>query len=571
MNTSGLGGNITIGKTNILALNNSTISTTSKAIRLLTQDRTLFAKAGNISLSANNFTLENGAAITASTSGIGNIAAGIIGGDGGNIDINVVNNFTLDGEKTGLFARTDSSGNAGSLSVYSNNLALSNGAAIVVSTSNTGDSGSINLNIVNNFTLDGEKTGLFASTDIDSQGKGGKIIVNPVNNILLQNGAAISVNSAGTGNGGSISLTSNLLTLNNFASISASTSNSGEAGSISIKANNSTLSNGSKIFTTTSSSGNSGNIDVRVIDNFTLDGEKTGLFANTTTGSSGNGGSIFVDPAFVLIQNSAAISVNSDGSGLGGNIFLFADRLTLNNNAAISAVTKSSDGGNVTLNVPTLLLMRYASLISATAGDSINGGNGGNITINSQFVIANRFENSDITANAFKGDGGLVTITAQGIFGLEFRNNLTPFSDITASSALGRSGIVTINTPGIDPSRGLTTLPLNLADPSKQVNQSCVIGGKLANRNNSFTISGKGGVPKSPSDAVSSNRTLVELSDPVASSISQVPTTEQKTEITPASPIRLVEANTIIRRNGAIELVSASAPLSPAIPQLACQ
>ena len=71
---------------------------------------------------------------------------------------------------------------------------------------------------------------------------------------------------------------------------------------------------------------------------------------------------------------------------------------------------------------------------------------------------------------------------------------------------------------------------------------------------------------------VSSNQSLVELSDPVPSSISQAMTTEQKSEINPDTPVRLVEANTIIRdRYGTMQLVSASAPLSPAIPQLACQ
>ena len=60
-----------------------------------------------------------------------------------------------------------------------------------------------------------------------------------------------------------------------------------------------------------------------------------------------------------------------------------------------------------------------------------------------------------------KGSGGRVTITATGIFGLEFRLAETPeTSDITATSNLGPefNGQVILNTPEVDPTSGLTEL-----------------------------------------------------------------------------------------------------------------
>lgn len=61
-------------------------------------------------------------------------------------------------------------------------------------------------------------------------------------------------------------------------------------------------------------------------------------------------------------------------------------------------------------------------------------------------------EGSDITANAAEGRGGRVSITTQGLFGIEFRPQLTPDNDITVSSDIGLDGVFVQNTPGVDPS-----------------------------------------------------------------------------------------------------------------------
>ncbi|MEE3715232.1 S-layer family protein [Tumidithrix elongata RA019] len=220
--------------------------------------------------------------------------------------------------------------------------------------------------------------------------------------------------------------------------------------------------------------------------------------------------------------------------------------------------------------------MRFGSKISTTVGtQGITGigGGGGNITINAGFILGVKGENSDIFASAFNtgANGGIISITTNGIYGLDFRPNLTSFSDITTYSQFGLNGTVNINTPGLDPSRGLTNLPVNLADPSKQVSQSCAIGGKLANRDNRFTISGKGGLPKSPTDELSSIHPLVELADLVPSSTNSIAGVEEKQEVKQEVPKRIVEANTLMRDSqGVLHLVAASNPLSPAIPQLSC-
>ncbi|MEW6492918.1 MAG: S-layer family protein, partial [Cyanobacteriota bacterium] len=155
------------------------------------------------------------------------------------------------------------------------------------------------------------------------------------------------------------------------------------------------------------------------------------------------------------------------------------------------------------------------STISTTAGTAQAGGDGGNITIDANLIVAVPKENSDITANAFEGRGGNINITTQGIFGLEFRENLTPLSDITASSEFGVDGAVEINTPGVDPSRGLAALPTNLVDPSGQIAQSCPgSGGTTTSKPSEFIVTGSGGLPASPSEPFNGSAVWHDLRPP---------------------------------------------------------
>ncbi|NEP52692.1 MAG: S-layer family protein, partial [Moorea sp. SIO3C2] len=260
---------------------------------------------------------------------------------------------------------------------------------------------------------------------------------------------------------------------------------------------------GGNVRTTTEGTEQAGNITLEVRDDITLAGAGSGLFANTTRGSSGDGGNIFVDPRTVTIRDRAKIAVNSQGNGDGGNIELQAGTLTLDNKAELSAETASTQGGDITLTIAEFLFLRRGSEISTTAGTDLAGGNGGNIIIqNNPFILGIRQEDSDITANAFEGNGGNINITTQGIIGLEFRENPTPLSDITASSEFGVDGNVNIDEPGIDPSQGLLELPTDFVDPPELENKLCPVG-----EGTEFTATGSGGLPISPKETLSPNAT----------------------------------------------------------------
>lgn len=291
-----------------------------------------------------------------------------------------------------------------------------------------------------------------------------------------------------------------ILTNSDASGLFAQTENIGEAGGIKINTPQLTIQNGAKVSALTSNQGNGGNITLNIKDNLTLSGEETGIFANTTEESTGNGGSIIIDPETVNIKDGAQISVDSQGSGIGGDIELAAGTLNLDR-GRISATTRSNTGGNIELNIQDLLLLRNRSQISTTAGEEKFGGDGGNIKINTPdgFIVAFPNENSDITANAFSGNGGNVDITAFGIFGIEFRDKLTAFSDITASSELGFDGNVNIETPGIEPNPETVELPEDAQ--STEVAQGCQVSGEAAV---AFFNIGRGGLPQQPGETLRS-------------------------------------------------------------------
>ncbi|MDS9397728.1 S-layer family protein [Aphanizomenon flos-aquae NRERC-008] len=523
-------------------------------------------KAGNINLNTTDLKLESGGSISAFTNGSGN---------GGAININA-NNLVNLGVGVQNFApvvsvETNNAGKSGDIIINTPNFILSETARITATATknatNKEQGGSITLN-ASKMDLAGT-VGIFAETQgaapagtlklnsfnnqnildltlfpgsiisasTSGSGNGGDFQITAPETINITGQGKLAVESTGTGKAGNIFITTKNLNINDGVKITASTTNSGQGGNININANTLTANNGAQFLTTTSGIGKAGNITVNVKDNITLDGTNTGLFANTEKGSTGDSGSITIDPQTFMIKNGAGIGVNSQGSGQGGNISIEAGTLTLDNNAVINAATASSQGGEITLQIQDLLFMNHNSNITATAGTDQAGGNGGNINIYAPFIVAVPYENNDITANAYQGNGGNIKINTNQIFGLQYRPQLTNESDITASSQFGVSGDVVITTPGVDPTSGLINLPTNLVNIESLNKDVCAIkDGKIAG-GSSFIITGKGGLPADTEESITNSPALVEWennSDVVAqANISPVKVSQKATNYHP--------------------------------------
>ncbi|MCJ8283179.1 MAG: hypothetical protein MJK14_26100, partial [Rivularia sp. ALOHA_DT_140] len=307
----------------------------------------------------------------------------------------------------------------------------------------------------------------------------------------------------GTGDAGSIKITTDKLTLNDNSKATVSSAETGESGFISIDAKQVNLANSAKISATTKD-GDSGSLSIDAEESVNLDSASSVIAEATGIGKAGD---VSINTPILNIDNNAFISVSSK-LGQAGNLEITADNLFLTQGmlTAETGIGDSLSGANITLNIQDLLWMQYESFITAEAFDTANGGN---ITINNPegFVIGLKFENSDISANATQGNGGNIDITTQNIFGLVFREARSDKSDITASSQFGVNGQVTINQLNVNPASGLVELPSSLVG-TNGIKASCA-----ASRGNNFIVSGKGGLSQSPDDLFSGYSIYTDLFD----------------------------------------------------------
>ncbi|NES25239.1 MAG: S-layer family protein, partial [Symploca sp. SIO3E6] len=512
---------------------------------------------GNISFETGNFSLADNATVSSATAGTGNA---------GKVKIHASDRISIDNSTISSAVESTGIGAGGNIRFDTSNFSLADNGTVSSATAGTGNAGKVKIHAsdrvsINNSTVSSavESTGIGAGGNIRfdtnyfsvanngtvssataGRGDAGAVKIQASDRVSIDNSTISSaVNPTGVGTGGRISLQSPTVEVTNGARVSTSTEGQGTAGIIDVTAHRFLATNGGQLLSTTSSNSNAGNIELNVIDNITLTGAGTGLFANSTPGSTGDGGSIIIDPITMTIEDGAGIVVDSQGAGIGGEIRITSGSLNLDQ-GFITAEAFSDQGGDIYLNIADILLLRNQSLISATAGIGSGAGDGGNINIAAQFVIGVPNENSDIIANAFLGDGGRIEITTNAIFGLKFREEITPSSDITASSEFGTDGIFIFNRLSFDATQGLNELPGVLVDAASLIGKDAcaLVDGKIGG-GSSLTVIGKGGLPPNPGDPLSHNNALVDWATressnpPPAVVVSQQPTDSTGTPIYP--------------------------------------
>ncbi|HEY9626041.1 MAG TPA: filamentous hemagglutinin N-terminal domain-containing protein [Coleofasciculaceae cyanobacterium] len=341
----------------------------------------------------------------------------------------------------------------------------------------------------------------------------GNITLNVQDRVRITQNSVLTSETLGAGNAGNISIRAgNAMTVRQGSTISTATLGSGSAGRIEIIARTLRLEDNVLLTAKTAASGGAGQIVIRASEGVQITGFSTlstsGSFSST---SLGDAGSITLQTDRLTLTDGGSIVTKIDETGRqqgeGGNIDLTARSILLSNRSEISAQTAATNGGNLTFRGVNLLWLDRQSLLSASAGAVRGSGNGGNIAIAAQFLVADPFGNSDITANADAGNGGQVVFAGQQIFGIEPRDRLTPRSDITVTSRFGASGTVTLNRLATDPSRGLSALPAQLRDASGLIAPNC----RLSSRDRSeLIITGQGGLPPTPADFRGSDAALTD-------------------------------------------------------------
>lgn len=556
-NTFGRGnaGDVTINTSGNISLSELGLQEDQTIFTAITSsvESTGIGDAGDIRIDAKNLFMEEFATLQAITKGKGN---------SGDIFINasdrvfldsraIISNIVGDVENPGEFG----DGKGGIIRIDTGTLSMLNGSQLQASTFGKGDAGDIIINARDNFLASGfgeyedltRPTAVFSVVASDSTGNGGNIRVN-TGSLFVEDGARFSASTSGqgkagnigidardavvvdgvsqvgffselstatqnnaSGGGGTITVNTNSFRVSNSGLVNAQTTSAFRGGDVTINANQFEATEGGRIFTTATNQGRAGSITVNA-DTINLSGRNqrstSGLFANTTSTASAPGGNIQVNARQLNVSDRAQISVNSQGSGVAGDINIDAKRIELRDNAKIIAETTSQDGGNIFIDKADLLLLRRGSLVSATVGER---GNGGNVNINSKFIVAPANEDSNISANAFEGRGGNIQINSQGIFGIESRTQQTDKSDITASSQLGISGETNINADDTSSIQNSFTELSPTIDTDAIIASSCIARGNKR-QENSFKITGAGALsPNRPGNVFVSNYTTGEV------------------------------------------------------------
>ncbi len=488
---SGAGSPILIQAEDTVALDGGTIFTSSEPGTT--------GAMGDIEITTSRLNITGGGGVFSFAEGIGNA---------GDVRVTATDSVVLEGvsqdglRASGIEGNTSSTAqaNSGNIAVTTPQLNITNGAFLGTRSFGLGDAGDVVIN-AGDVLVEGVST------------QGG----------TLNRSLIIAV--AFEGDGGDIRITGDTFTLRGGAQIAASPLVNSTTGSVILNLTESVTIDGespldsdgnplppSTIFVTTVPElleGDAGNIEITTGDFALLNG--AGLLADTAT--TGQGGSITINSQTAFVDRGGLVSAVSDGTGDAGNITVNADVLSLDNESFIVTETASSQGGDITLTLQDVLLLRNGSLISTTAGVVQGAGDGGNITIDasSGSVVAVPEENSDITANAFTGQGGNVAITAQGIFGIERRDQLTPLSDITATSQLGIDGTIQIETLALPPEQGSIALPSDFVDSSQLLAQGCEPFSAEADSGGEFFVSGRGGIGPLASETLGSEDVLEDL------------------------------------------------------------
>ena len=492
-----------------LRLDNSTLLSGST-------NPTSSAASGNIQLNTQQLTLQNKSTVSAAAAGTGSAGSVRVDANGSPADT-----ISLTGGSS-LLTRATGSGNAGSIALATRQLTLTDESQISGSTAG-GQGESIDLTGLNRLQV---TNSLISASTTGNGGRAGDVTVEATDSVTLSgtfNRASGGISTRaenGNGSAGQITISTPQLTVEKGAAIAAST-DTGTGSNITLNHLNTLLLDNGTIVASTSS-GVAGNLFISATGNVDL--RNSSLSVEATNG--GTAGDLSLQAGRVRV-NQSKITVSSR-AGSAGNLTLTTPDLRLDRGKLTAETGGSGTGANITiqgLQAPLILRgnLKNSSLISANAtGDA----NGGNITIGDRnsgifpsFIIGLTFENSDILANAERGNGGKIDITTNAIFGLQYRPEITDRSDITAKSESGASGVVAINTLNLDPSRGLTQLPTDLVDRTSQIAQGCSVGGSSAEKESRFTIAGRGGVQISPTallPAQASTSDWVGLDGPAA-------------------------------------------------------
>jgi filamentous hemagglutinin family protein len=423
----------------------------------------------------------------------------------------ILRGTSSDGIRSSLKSETIASGEGAAIVITGARVRLERQGDVRSNSFDSGKGGDIRIDATQSIFVGSDtRTSTVMTAQTFGSGSGGNLDL-AAGTLTVANSGQVSSITFGTGRGGNVQVRTREAVNIDEGILSASTFATGPGGNLAIATGRLSVLKGGRVSATNVAFGNAGSLTVEASEFIEVRGETPALFNTSQIDASsnvldpflrelfrlpdrvsGNAGDLQITTPMLRVSDRGSISVKNDGDGNAGTLTLNVERVMLENQGKITGSTQSGEGGDLQVYIGDLLTLRDRSQITTEAGGT---GNGGNLTLNSDLLVAEG--NSDIVANAFEGAGGQIAIEARGIFGIEFRPRLTSESDITASSQFGISGTVAIDSPEVDASRGTLELPTPLMAGSLQLNYGCVTHGE-----NSFAVVGRGGLPNAPTEAI---------------------------------------------------------------------
>lgn len=249
--------------------------------------------------------------------------------------------------QSGLFSTASGTGVGGNITITGGTLNMS-GGAVNVSSANTGDAGSISV-AVDSVAMD---SGAQISTSVDGDGNGGLLRVAANGKVRLVGEASDGFQTGlyslteGAGNGGAIEVSGANVTLGNNATINSESNGSGNAGNIDVTAvSRVKLKNAS--INTSADNADGGNIKVTATERVELTNSE---ITAAVGGGEGDGGNVNIDPEFVILSSSRILA--SAVGGDGGNITIVADHFIASADSVLDASSELGIDGTINILSP---------------------------------------------------------------------------------------------------------------------------------------------------------------------------------------------------------------------------
>ncbi|MCT7955595.1 two-partner secretion domain-containing protein [Laspinema palackyanum] len=212
--------------------------------------------------------------------------------------------------------------------------------------------------------LTAQNIALSAGALLDVSAEAGGQIRIGSRDLTLTDQSRILADNLGNGTGRGIEITTERLNLSDRALISASTFGSGTGGQLTIEATEAVVMTGDNRFNQT--------LD-RLFSQEITRPEDVGTGIFSITFGTGNGGNLTLNTPSLKLTDSAFMSTATFGDGKGGNMTVNSGMVHLIESELFADNLGSGDAGDVTLNAQTLTLQNGGAIAASTFGAGLGG------------------------------------------------------------------------------------------------------------------------------------------------------------------------------------------------------